>query len=180
MIRSRLLVDLDSVTADIQAKWLSMYNELYQDSLRVNDIKSWNMELYVKPECGKKIYDLLNIDGFFRDLPVIEGAKEYLKKLHDQGFDIVFVSTSSINGYKDKAEWVDQHFPFISSKNLILTARKDCTKGDILYDDAPHNLEGFEGVTVKRPWPWNQNYHGEDYVAKTWKDFYRLVCKLYL
>ena len=51
-----ILVDMDSIAADLQEKWYGAYNKRYNDTITVDDILSWDTHKYVKPECGKKIY----------------------------------------------------------------------------------------------------------------------------
>ena len=76
--RIRVVVDLDSVAADLCTKWFSLYNYEYGDSLTMEHIASWDTHLYVKPECAMHIYDYLDLPGFYRDLDPMNGCRETL------------------------------------------------------------------------------------------------------
>ncbi len=149
---------MDSVTVDLMSKWFKRYNEDYQDQLLINEITNWDADLFVKPECGKKIYYYLSEPGFYRDLQPLPHAIEVLKRLALE-YTIFIVTTSPKNALIDKVEWVEEHLPFIGSSQIIFTHHKAQVKGDLLFDDAPHNLISFQksgGIAVAMDYPYNQ------------------------
>jgi 5'-nucleotidase len=154
----RLLIDMDSVIVNILDKWLSVYNQDYLDTLTVDQLTDYAMEAHVKAECGLKMYDYFHQASFFANLPPIEGAIESLARLH-RDFEIVIVSTSPLYAYTDKEKWVEQYLPFIGKRNLVFTHRKDLVVGDLLFDDAPHNLLAFQQsgrLAVAMDYPFNR------------------------
>ncbi|WP_232463326.1 5' nucleotidase, NT5C type [Tumebacillus avium] len=142
MERKTLLIDMDSVIVDLMSEWFRRYNEEHGDDLTVERIECWQTEKYVKPECGTKIYDYLDAPGLFRGLKPLPHALEVLERLA-KVYDILIVTSSRTFAYTEKEQWVEEHLPFIGKSNLIFAHKKDRIRGDLLFDDAPHNLEAF-------------------------------------
>lgn len=68
---------------------------------------------------------------------------KYLKKLIDDGNDVYIVTASNLDSVSAKMNKVlFKYFPFIKPQNVIITAKKQLVLGDILIDDAPHNMGG--------------------------------------
>jgi 5'-nucleotidase len=166
-----LLIDMDSVIVDLMSEWHRRYNEDYEDDLSVERIKCWQTERYVKPECGIKIYDYLDQPGLFRHLKPLPDSVEVLERL-SQRYDILIVTSSRTHAYTDKELWVEEHLPFIGKQNLIFAHRKDMICGDLLFDDAPHNLRAFQAtgrVAVAMDYPYNRDVDVPR--VKSWREF---------
>ena len=76
-----LALDIDSVLADLMPVWVERYNIDYNDNLTVKKIKDWDMSRFVKPECGKKIFDYLNDPNLYDYVNPIENAWEGVNAL---------------------------------------------------------------------------------------------------
>ncbi|WP_347549896.1 5'(3')-deoxyribonucleotidase [Pseudalkalibacillus hwajinpoensis] len=153
-----LLIDMDSVICDLMTEWHKRYNNDYHDSLSVEKLQCWRSEDYVKSECGEKIYQYLDEPGLFLHLSPLPHAIEVLKRLVKQ-YDILIVTSSRTYAYTEKELWVEKHLPFIGKKNLIFSHRKDMICGDLLFDDAPHNLIAFQETgrtALAMNYPYNQ------------------------
>lgn len=153
-----LLIDMDSVIVDLMTEWHNRYNRDYGDDLSVDRLQCWETEKYVKPECGIKIYDYLDEPGLFRHLKPLPHALEVLERL-SRDYDILIVTSSRTGAYTEKELWVEEHLPFIGRHNLIFSHRKDMICGDVLFDDAPHNLEAFRAtgrLAVAMDYPYNR------------------------
>lgn len=149
---------MDSVICDLMSVWHERYNRDYQDDLTVDRLECWNSEKYVKPECGMKIYDYLKEPGLFLDLDPLPNAIEVLERLHGK-YDILIVTSSVSNAFAEKELWIEKHLPFIGKHNLIFSHRKNMIVGDLLFDDAPHNLTAFSStgrIAVAMDYPYNR------------------------
>lgn len=154
-----LLIDMDSVIVDLMGKWFGAYNADYDDHLTVDQLTTWNSHELVKPACGAKIYDYLDRPGFYRDLKPLPHAIEVLQRLHEC-YEIYIVTASPVSALQDKAAWVEEHLPFIGVKKIIFAHDKDCVVGDLLFDDAPHNLQKYidKGrLAVAMDYPYNKD-----------------------
>jgi 5'-nucleotidase len=154
-----ILIDMDSVICDLMTEWHRRYNEDYNDQLTVERLKCWQSEKYVKPECGVKIYDYLKEPGLFLNLKPLPYAIEVLERLHKK--HKIFIVTSSLrNAYAEKEMWVEKHLPFIGVENMIFAHKKHMICGDLLFDDAPHNLREFNKtgrIAVAMDYPYNRD-----------------------
>ena len=78
--------------------------------------------------------------GFYRDLPVIQGAVEAIMALLELGHD-VRICTSPLNQYRyclpEKYEWVERHLGADFVHRMIVTKDKTVVLGDVLVDDKP-------------------------------------------
>ncbi|MCX7572148.1 5'(3')-deoxyribonucleotidase [Tumebacillus sp. DT12] len=170
-----LLIDMDSVICDLMTEWHRRYNEDYGDDLSVERITCWQTERYVKPECGEKVYDYLDQPGLFRHLKALPDAIEVLERL-SRRYDILLVTSSRTHAYTEKEQWVEEHLPFIGRHNLIFAHRKDMICGDLLFDDAPHNLEAFRAtgrIAVAMDYPYNREVDVPR--VGSWQEFEQFV-----
>lgn len=182
MKKLKIILDSDEVIVENIDKVLSLYNEEYGDNLKRDQILKWEISTYQKE--GANILKYFNMPGFFRDLPQIKDSKKYVQKLIEDGHDVVIATASPINGIVDKIEFYQEHFPFIPYENIIPITRKDLLCGDIMLDDAPHNLRKSQ---CKHPVIfdnlWNQNMEEMPYLkdlkrVTSWKEFYEFVCEV--
>lgn len=169
---ARILVDMDGVLCNLLAKWLTAYNEEYQDTLDPQALETWGPHRYAR--AGKAVYKYLSRPGFFRDLEPLPHAVSGVHTLVGYGHDVVIV-TSAKNGHKEKIEWVREHLPFLPQENIIFAHRKALVRGDILFDDAPHNLEAFKeyGLPVAMAYRYNEGVDCPR--VPDWKAFLELV-----
>ncbi|MBX6394304.1 MAG: 5'(3')-deoxyribonucleotidase [Alicyclobacillaceae bacterium] len=174
-----LLIDMDSVIVDLMSAWCARYNADWNDNLSPSDILTWEWEKYVKPECGRRIYQYLDEPGMFLHLQPLPHAIDVLKRLSNH-FEILIVTSSRRSAMAEKDEWVSRHLPFIGRKNLIFAHRKDRVCGDLLFDDAPHNLEAFQRTgrpAVAMDYAYNR--HVSCLRVGGWLEFEQLVWRLF-
>jgi 5'(3')-deoxyribonucleotidase len=138
-----ILCDLDSIAANLMGEWLARYNRDYKDQITPDDIKTWDTHLYVKPDCGKAIYNYFTPDLFY-SLQPIDGAVEGLKQLVDAGHEVCFVTATPQGCADAKYQWVSEHFPFMhNTHDMVMTHRKYLIHGDVFIDDSPSNIREY-------------------------------------
>lgn len=142
----RLIVDMDEVIADPMGDMIDWYTREYQ--LPVNYEKmvgtSWIKGF---PEQHQELcWQRLLAPGFFRHLPVIEDSQEVLKEIN-QRYELFIVSAAIEfpNSLKDKLEWLNEHFPFLTWKQFVFCGDKKLVHGDYIIDDHVRNLVHFPG-----------------------------------
>jgi len=164
----RIAIDMDEVLADPVSKFIKLYNRDY--GVPLDTIIDPGNEIYqhVPEQVNHKWFDYINEKGFFRDLPVIEGSVEALKKLQESHeIYIVSAATEFRNSLEDKIDWLEEHFPFIGWQNIVFCGDK-IIKADVLIDDRIKNFVGFEGRKLLFSSPHNMlinNYERVD----TWE-----------
>lgn len=181
-MKKKIAIDVDGVVADLFDKWVGVYNERWNDNIKPEDVKGWFLDEYVKPECGKQVFDILHEPGFFSDLKPIDGAQEAVYLL-SRYYKVYFVTsaTSIPNSVKDKLNWLRRHFPFISHRNIVLCGSKEIINADFMVDDGVHNLESFyeanpNGKGLLFDAPYNRGYEDATRITD-WKhalDFFNL------
>lgn len=156
-MKERIVVDQDWVLAKLTKKWINHYNKEHNDNLQIKDITDWDICKFVKPGAEKDMLNYLTIDGFYRDLEVVEFSVEVLEEL-SQYYEL-FIATDPFGPYsmRDKYEWLLENFPMIKKENFIFTGNKSIIKGEYIIDDAVHHIEHFEGEKLLFNAPYNVN-----------------------
>tara|TARA_R110000824_G_scaffold32908_3_gene106102 strand:- start:11981 stop:12451 length:471 start_codon:yes stop_codon:yes gene_type:complete len=90
--------------------------------------------------------------GVFGLMDPVPGAVEAFMELSEL-FDVFVLSTppwGNSSGWSDKYDWVHRYLGDAAHKRLILTHRKDLSRGDYLVDDRMANgADRFEGELVR-------------------------------
>lgn len=134
---------MDEVIADVTPKFLDYYEQATGKRLAKPDY--WGRKIY-EVEGGEHIRSFLFEKGFFADLPVMEGAQEVVRWLHEH-YEI-YVVTAAMEfptSLEDKYFWMHQHFPFIHWKNFVFCGDKSIVQADYMIDDHVKNLLTFQG-----------------------------------
>lgn len=146
MKRKTIAIDMDGVIADTVAHFLFCYEKDY-------GIKIERQAFEGKPEAeglpDNTVRKYVHTPGFFRTVPVMEGAKEALLQL-SKSFDIYIVSAAMEfpQSLFEKHEWLHEHFPFISWKHIIFCGDKSIIATDYMIDDHARNLDVCKGKTL--------------------------------
>ena len=148
MKKETIAIDVDKVLAKLDKKWLNYYNTIFDDNLQEEQIKSWDITEFVKPEAKPYMLNILNLHKFYRDLEVVEDSQRVLYNLSKE-YEIVFATDPFTRmSFKSKYDWLGENFPFIPKENYIFTGNKSKILADYLIDDAVHNLEVFQGISL--------------------------------
>lgn len=159
MRKLRILLDMDGIVVNLLDDWLYHYNREYDDNVTREDITSWDVHKYVKPECGKNIYRILARPGLFDHLPAIDGAIDAVTELADMGHDIRFATAPpSPDSCRGKVEWIRRNFSHLDygmSRVFFLHDKHWLAPSvDVLVDDKPQTiLEWSEYANNGEPSP---------------------------
>lgn len=187
----RIGIDIDNVISNFNETLLNEYL-LHDKRLRNSGIINKNAE-YIRK--GMFDWSLEEEENFYKNniervvqkLGVIEGAKEYIDKLHQDGHFICII-TGRDNGeytepYNMTKKWLDENNIYYD--NLILTDSYDkhakalkCLEEsiDIMIDDSVRICSdcienGIETLLMDTPY----NKYSNIQRVKSWKEFYRYV-----
>jgi 5'(3')-deoxyribonucleotidase len=180
----RILIDMDDVLGLCVNKLIRQLNKTHTLGLHMRDITCWNLRTCIQeryPDISEaKIFSPLNSQGFFRNLKVVAGAQQVVREL-GKNHELVIVTNlplveeASRYYMEDKLEWIKKYFPqFIESRNVVFTKNKYLVDGDILIDDAPHNILAFHKKAIVFSRPWNQHINHLPR-AETWYDIPSLI-----
>ena len=154
----RVIIDMDEVIADPMGDMIDWYIRKY--NLPVNYEKmlgtGWirGFPEQHQEECMARLLS----PGFFRNLPVIGNSQEVVKKMNDR-YELFIVSAAVEfpNSLKDKLDWMNEHFPFITWRQIVLCGDKKLIYGDHMIDDHVRNLVHFPGKKYLFSSPHNYN-----------------------
>ena len=164
---------MDGVLADVEGQLLDWYRTKYGVTLTREDIKGRSEE-ELFPESGA-LREFLFTSGFFRTLPVMEGAVEAVKDLmKDYEVYIVSAAMEFPQSLIEKQQWLAEHFPFISWRNIVFCGDKSIIDTDFLIDDHCKNLDFCKGKALMFTAFHNVNLNHHQRV-NNWKEIPALV-----
>jgi len=170
----RILVDMDGVLADVYSCFFDLHEKETGERLSVANIAG-----KLEAEAFPGQIRWVSTPGFFRSVPVMPGSVEGLKKLNSE-YDVVVISmaTEFPRSLTDKQLWINDHFPFISWKQLVLCGNKSLIKADIMIDDHPKNLDSFTGETIMFSQPHNIFLRDTKHLrVSSWEEIESLLIK---
>jgi 5'(3')-deoxyribonucleotidase len=140
-----IAIDMDNVIVDIESQYIDWY-------FRQFGVLIPRQDLVGKPETKgfpdpDAVYGFLYSPGFFRTAKPLPGAVQAVQQLADS-FEVYIVSAAmefpqSLN---EKYEWLREHLPFISWKNIVFCGDKRVIGTDYMIDDHVKNLDSFRGT----------------------------------
>ena len=172
-----IFIDQDDVLAKHNEKVVKEMNRIHGTNFTMADITEWDLISILGEECK----DIMFKPEFFEKLEPMENAIENLKVLNESGlFDIYIASAAHPSACHFKYKWFKEHMPFLEKKQLIFISHKFLLNGDLLFDDAPHNITAFKsGEVVIFDKPYNKYLTNFDRV-KDWNEFSEyLINKFY-
>lgn len=136
-----ILLDMDGVIADCEDSFRCLVTKDFpgEPLVPTEDRKSFYFEDEHPFLPENHLYNYMHTEGFFRDLAVIPGAQQGVKRLLDTGATVKVCTKPVISPYcvKEKMEWVEEHFPELGIGSVITTKDKTLIRGDFLIDDMP-------------------------------------------
>ncbi len=171
----RIFVDMDEVVADTYGAHIDLYNEKFKEKLCKEDCHGGDVWEFVPKDRQDYVHGQNRTKGFFADLKVMDDSPEIMRELHKK--HEVYIASAAMqfpNSLKEKSDWLDRHFPFITWEYRILCGHKFVLKGDVLIDDRSYNLEQFDGRGIQFTSPHNINTPGFERVHN-WKEIAELL-----
>ena len=151
-----VIIDIDDVLAATVPEWLKRYNRKYKDSLKMSYVRDWNISKYTVPECGDKIYDLLESKTFYNKVKPLPNALEGVGKLRELGFPIVTGGKPEYSTYKFK--WLQKHNFWNQNDHYVQTSSKHLIKGVLMIDDNYDNICNTSAFGLLMDAPWNSKF----------------------
>ncbi len=165
-------LDIDDLLMECVPYAIRLANEKYKFNppLSIYEVDRWG-KLGTRADV---IFEFFNDPEFFRTQPVIQGAKEFVRKLSQM--TEVFVSTSVYPQFMSiRAQRIMEEFPEIPPDHIYMGSRKDKTDVDILFDDGAHNVFASNAAyPILMRKPWNREATGV-LAVNTYDEFLKLV-----
>jgi len=166
--KKTIAIDMDGVLADIEIQFMDWYESEYGIRVPVEE------RLGVPEPDGfpdqNAIKRYVYTPGFFRTIPLMEGAVEAVRTLmEDYEVFIVSAAMEFPQCLSEKMEWLQEYFPFISWKNIIFCGDKRMIATDYMIDDHCKNLDFCMGKPILFHASHNVNQHHHIRV-KSWNE----------
>ncbi len=141
-------VDLDGVCADFYGRMREIAAEWFErpvDSLSEDvsyGLEEWGISDTKQYESLHRF--ALNQRQLFKTMPMLPGARKYLRKLSDDGYHIrivthrLFIHYSHAAAVQQTVAWLDGHG--IPYWDLCFMKEKSAVGADIYVEDNPHNV----------------------------------------
>ncbi len=167
-----LAVDMDGVLANVYSQFIKMHAEEFGATLLEEDLHG-----LTEDEAFVHLRIHVNLPGFFRTAPLMDGSRDVLKKLNDNyKLFIVSAAMEFPNSLIEKHAWLMEHFPFITWRQIVLCGSKEIVRADIMIDDHFKNLDFFKGQTILFTQPHNiKSSDGVHQRVNSWQDVERLL-----
>ena len=170
--RMSTALDVDDLLLECIPYAVKLANEKYKfdPPLTIYEFDKWG-KLGTRADV---VFEFFDDPEFFKNQPVIEGAKEFVKKLSKM--TEIFISTSIVPKFMGiRAERIIEEFPEIPPEHIYMGSRKDKLNVDILFDDGMHNVfKSNAAYPILMRKPWNQSATGV-LAVNNYDEFLKLV-----
>uniref|UniRef100_UPI0040567F0B 5' nucleotidase, NT5C type n=1 Tax=Agathobacter sp. TaxID=2021311 RepID=UPI0040567F0B len=153
MLRPKIGLDWDDVTAPFNSIAIDMANETYKfdPPLSLEEITSW--ENTGRASVVKEFY---MTEELYQRQAVPEKTKKAVRKLMEIA-DVYFITAVYPQFMGVRAKQILEAFPELPQGNIILGNAKNLVQFDIILDDAIHNVlesPAAYPVLMRKPWNW--------------------------
>lgn len=153
MLRPKIGLDWDDVTAPFNSIAINMANEKYQyeNPLRLEEVTSW-------ANTGRTsvIKEFYFDEEIYKRQVVTEKTKKNIRQLMKIA-DVYFITAVYPQFMGIRAKQILDAFPELPPENIILGNAKNLVQFDIVLDDAIHNVlesPATYPVLMRQPWNW--------------------------
>jgi 5'-nucleotidase len=139
-----IAIDMDNVIADVETHFIDWYER--DHGIRIDrQTMAGIPEMEAFPD-KEAVWNMLFTPGFFSTVPVMPGSQDAIQELMKH-YEIYIVSaaTEFPQSLNEKRIWLDEHFPFISWRNMIFCGDKSVVHTDYMIDDHVKNLQSCKG-----------------------------------
>ena len=165
-------LDIDDLLIECTSYAVRLANEKYHfdPPLTIHERTGWGRQ----GDRSDVIFEFFDKEEFYRTQPVMEGAKEFVRKLSKM--TEVFISTAIPPEFMGiRAKRILEEFPEIPEDHIYMGFRKDKISTDILFDDGLHNVVNSNArYPILMRCPWNQSATGIMAVSN-YDEFLKLV-----
>lgn len=144
MDKQTLVIDMDEVMADPTSKMKAYYERDYGLRFSEEQLRGKHLREAVIAEHAGVFNQYLNSPGFFRDLGVYPDSRNVVEELNRTY--LLFIVSAAMefpNSLKDKYDWLQENFPFLSWKQICLCGSKSIIQADIIIDDHSRNFNPY-------------------------------------
>ena len=152
-------IDVDSTVCNTTESVIAQHYADTGEKLTLDDIKSYYIEKYVSDDYKDDFHLIFYKKEMWKRVKVIPHCVEVIKRLHDRGDSIYFVTSTEPQNITKKARFLQRTFPFLDIRKCLITTHcKQMIGVDILIDDYEMNLINGSYFGILMNYPWNRNF----------------------
>ena len=152
----KIALDCDNVICNTAESVLQQHYADTGEKLTLDDITSYYIENYVSDDYKDDFHLIFLKKEMWKRVKVLPHCVEVVKRLHDGGEEIYFVTSTEPQNVAKKARFLQRTFPFLDiRKRLITTHCKQMIKCDLIIDDCVDNVVNADYVSILMDYPWN-------------------------
>ena len=154
-----IALDCDNVITNTTACVLAQHYADTGEKLTLDDIKGYYIENYVGDDYKDDFHLIFFKKEMWKRVQVLPHCVEVVKRLHDKGNEIYFVTSTEPQNVAKKARFLQRTFPFLDIRKCLITTHcKQMIGVDILIDDYEMNLINGSYFGILMDYPWNRNF----------------------
>ena len=159
MKKLSILVDCDVVLNNLLENWVDFLNKRHNANANPDDISIWDLRCIYPTLSEEEVLQPLSENIFWETLIPHPLSVEYTKRMIDDGHNVTVVTAVAVyQTLPAKLDWLFKNYPFFKLENVIMANKKQMITGDVLIDDAVHNLEGGQYFKILFDCPQNRKY----------------------
>ena len=152
-------IDVDNTIVNTTSCVIAQHYADTGEKLSLDDIKSYYIENYVSDDYKDDFHLIFYKKEMWKRVKVIPHCVEVIKRLHDRGEEIYFVTSTEPQNITKKARFLQRTFPFLDIRKCLITTHcKQMIGVDILIDDYEMNLINGSYFGILMDYPWNRNF----------------------
>jgi 5'-nucleotidase len=175
-MQQRLAIDMDDVMADTAARFREYALHRLGKTIQPPDMhgRSWQQMSEDMQVPYQTLKGWLFEDSFFRGMQPMEGSQAVMKRLVEK-YEVFIVSAAMEfpQSLREKLDWLNEYFPFISWRFVVFCGHKYMIQADFLIDDHERNLATFTGKPLLFSAHHNQHIQGYDRL-ENWQDIEKM------
>lgn len=190
--KTPILVDVDLTFVDSGWPWLYWMESVYQipadadlmdKDYEENGLFNYNLSKYFPTRCKEAIepYEFWEDPHLYDKMTPIAGAVDAIRRLHEAGHPIRFVSYCKKGHFSSKVRFLKRHCPFLDLDNgtdgsgFYATKVKAGVAGGVIIDDRNQFLNQFpdDVIKIKFDTPFSQDAEPRtnyDLTSADWKE----------
>lgn len=182
----RIAFDVDNVICNTAECVINYINERIPTvNLKMEDIKEYWMEKALPEEYRWIVPLAFEQSDMWKNVKMINGARQVIRKLYNEGHEIYFVTATTANNFRKKISFLERNLDFFPEgyvrHNAISLKRKQLLNVDFLIDDCLDNLLGqrtYISLCYDYPWNRNQDEMPDFKRVYNWIDIWKYLCLL--
>ena len=149
-------IDVDNTIVNTTSCVIAQHYADTGEKLSLDDIKSYYIENYVSDDYKDDFHLIFYKKEMWKRVKVIPHCVEVIKRLHDRGDSIYFVTSTEPQNITKKARFLQRTFSFLDIRKCLITTHcKQMIGVDILIDDCIDNVVGADYYSILMDYPWN-------------------------